>query len=170
MMTKMADHAPTSAALAAEIERMLGEHAIAALYRASVRPLRTRRFQLNAPPQPVPVDVQHTLLGIELKIGKRRLQCPDVATARFLAVFARLGVAEVAVPYDITRMGALADALEAAWFRLTAAVEAATAGRSNRLRARVLALLCAEQRRLIAELGAGADVPQFNQNTKQRKR
>jgi hypothetical protein len=156
--------------LVAELEKLLGEQVIAALYRDRIRPLRTRSYKLNAPSKTTTVEVLHTLLGIELKIGKRRLLCPDLATARYLAVFARLGVAEVAVPYDITQISRLADELESAWYRMLTLIEHLTAERSKRLRGRVLASLIARQRAQIAAAGAGPAIPQFNQNTKQRQR
>ena len=155
--------------LVAEIEKLMGDQLIAALYRATIRPLRTRSYALNAPSKAVPVEILHTLLGIELKIGKRRLLCPDLATARYLAVFAKLGIAEVAVPYDITQISRLADALESSWFRMLTLTEHLTAERSSRLRARVWALLVAGQRQQVTEQGAGPAIPQFIQNTKQRR-
>jgi hypothetical protein len=155
--------------LITEIEKLMGEQLIAALYRDLIRPLRTRSYPLNAPSKTVPVEILHTLLGVELKIGKRRLLCPDLATARYLAVFAKLGVTEVAVPYDITQISRLADELESSWFRMLILVDHLTAERSSRLRARVLSALVAGQREAVMTLGAGPAVPQFIQNTKQRK-
>ncbi|MFN7929268.1 MAG: hypothetical protein U0Y68_15240 [Blastocatellia bacterium] len=99
------------------MERLLGEQQIAVLYRERILPMRTRKYELKAPTKPALVEVLHTLLGIELKIGKRRLWCPDLATARYLAVFARLGLEAVAVPYDTRPNFRLADDLESAWFR-----------------------------------------------------
>ena len=52
------------------------------------------------------------MLGIELKVANRRLLCPDLATARYLSVFARLGCDVIAVPYDITQISRIADELE----------------------------------------------------------
>lgn len=155
--------------LVAEIKRMLGEQQISAIYRDRIRSIRTRSYKLNGSTRKVVVEVMHTLLGVELKLGKRRLLCPDLATARFLAVFARLGVAETAVPYDITQISRLADDLESSWFRMLMLAEHLTVGRSERLRNRVIAGLIADQRREVAELGAGPAIPEFNQNTKQRR-
>jgi hypothetical protein len=155
--------------LVAEIEKLMGEQLIAVIYRDRIRPQRTRSYSLNAPGKKLPVEILHTLLGIELKIGKRRLLCPDLATARYLAVFAKLGVVEVAVPYDITQISRLADELESSWFRMLTLTEHLTVERSSRLRARVQAALVAAQRAQILEQGAGPAVPQFIQNTKQRK-
>jgi hypothetical protein len=49
-------------------------------------------------------------------------------------------------------------------------IEHRASGRSPALRARVRRVLVAAVKREIAEAGAGAAVPQFNQNTKQRSR
>lgn len=155
--------------LVAEIEKLMGEQLIANLYGERIRPLRTRSYALNAPGKTVPVEILHTLLGIELKIGKRRLLCPDLATARYLAVFAKLGVAEVAVPYDITQISRLADELESSWFRMLTLTEHLTVQRSSRLRGRVLSALVAAQRAEVVKMGAGPAVPQFIQTTKQRR-
>src|SRR5437763_16824060 len=101
--------------IVAEVLRMVGETGVAGVYRDRILTERTRRFELGAGAHGV--EVLHTLLGVELKVGRRRLLCPDLATARYLQVFARLGVNEVAVPYDITQVSRAADELESAWHR-----------------------------------------------------
>jgi hypothetical protein len=156
-------------ALAAEVKRQLGGQLISVIYRDRIRAMRTRSYQLNASIRKVAVEVMSTLLGVELKIGKRRLLCPDVATARYLAVFARLGVAEVAVPYDITQVSQLADDLESSWYQMLTLVESLALEQSDRSRNKVRAILIADERIGIIEAGAGPAIPQFNQNTKQRK-
>lgn len=155
--------------LVAEIERLMGEQLISAIYRNRIRTMRTRSYKLNGAVRKAEVEIMHTLLGVELKIGKRRLLCPDLATARYLAVFARLGVAETAVPYDITQISRLADDLESSWYRMLMLVEHLTAGRSERLRNRVSTHLITGQRNDVAAQGAGPAIPEFNQNTKQRR-
>jgi hypothetical protein len=117
-----------------------------------------------------PVEVLHTLLGIELKVGRRRVSCPDLATARYLSVFARLGVGGVAVPYDITKISRAADELESAWQRTLLLADHLTEGRAAPFRSRVRAGVKREVKREIEEAGAGAAIPQFNQNTRQRPR
>lgn len=152
----------------AEVKRMMGEQLIAVIYRDRVRSIRTRSYKLNGSTKKADVEVMHTLLGVELRVGKRRLLCPDLATARYLSVFARLGAEETAVPYDITQISRLADDLESSWYRMLMLAEHLTAGRSERLRNRVIAGLLADQRQEVAGLGAGPAIPEFNQNTKQR--
>jgi hypothetical protein len=160
---------PRAEDIARDILATQGDKTIAGIYRVQVRTLRTRRFRLNSPQPSTAVEIFHTLLGVELKIGKRRLICPDLATARFLSVFARIGVDDVAVPYEITRISHLADGLESAWHQMIMQVEPACAGLSAQMKSKVRRLLIADQREQVIRCGAGPAIPQFNQNTKQRK-
>ncbi len=148
-------------------ERMRGEWP-PAIYRERVLSMRTRSHAVPAASRNASVEVQHTLLGIELKVGRRRLSCPDFATARYLSVFARAGVSEVAVPYDITKISGLADELESAWQRMLLLCEHLTRGRAAAFRTRVRTSVVKEARREIEEAGAGTPVPQFRQTTRQR--
>lgn len=165
----MAERAVKADDLVTEVKQAMGDQLISAIYRDRVRTIRTRSYKLDAPAKKTEVEVMHTLLGVELKVGKRRLTCPDLATARYLSVFARLGIAEVAVPYDITKISRLADDLESAWFRMLMLVEHMAAERSERFRRKVSDGLIADQRAEVTALGAGAAVPEFNQNTRQRR-
>lgn len=151
-----------------EIERLLGAQSISEIYRQRVLSQRTRSYELRATAKAAGVEVLHTLLGIELKIGNRRLLCPDLATARYLAVFARLGCEAIAVPYDISQISRIADELESAWHRMGLFVDHLTAGRSERLRSLVRRRLLADLREQILKLGAGGKFPKFNQKTRQR--
>ena len=154
---------------AGEVKESLGEMWIPRIYRERILSLRTRSHHLEVPPKLNAVETQHTLLGVELKVGRRRILCPDLATARYLGVFARLGCADVAVPYDITKISRLADELESGWHRMLLLIERAAAERHAAFRSRVRALLVMDAREEIAHVGAGTAIPQFNQNTKQRR-
>ena len=141
------------------------------IYRERVLAMRTRSHTVPVPAKKARdagVEILHTLLGIELKVGRRRISCPDLATARYLSVFARAGVAEVAVPYDITKISRLADELESAWQRMLLLADDASRGRAGAFRSRVRSAVVKEVRREIEEAGAGTAIPQFNQNTRQR--
>jgi hypothetical protein len=162
---------PTVGALAGRVRGELGDRWLPELYRERVRTLRTRSHQLPAAAKGMrEVAVQHTLLGVELKVGRRRVSCPDLATARYLAVFARAGCADVAVPYDITKISRLADELERAWQRTLLLAEHLAAGRTQAFRTRLKKFIVGLARDEIVGAGAGAAVPTFNQNTKQRRR
>lgn len=154
--------------IVAGVSRLMAGGSVADVYRDRVLSDRTRRYDLGLAKAPASVEILHTLLGIELKIGQRRLLCPDLATARFLQVFARIGVGAVAIPYDITQVSRAADELESAWHRAILLAEHASVGRSDRLRSRVRRLLSDELRASITSLGAGSDRPVFLQSTRQR--
>ena len=161
---------PASAdAIVAQIRERLREEWLPLVYRERILPMRTRSHAVPAAGA-ARVEVLHTLLGIELKVGRRRVSCPDLATARYLSVFARVGVEAVAVPYDITKVSRAADELESAWQRLLLMADHLTEGRSPSYRSRVRSAAVREARGEIEEAGAGAAVPQFNQNTRQRPR
>jgi hypothetical protein len=159
--------------LVSEVRERAREEWPPRIYRERVLSMRTRS---HAIPTAVKtknaggVEILHTLLGIELKVGRRRISCPDLATARYLSVFARAGVAEVAVPYDITKISRLADELESTWQRMLLLADDVTRGRAETVRSRVRSAVVREARREIEEAGAGTPVPQFNQNTRQRPR
>lgn len=155
--------------LIAEVKKLMGDQLVSSIYRDRIRTVRTRSYKISVLAKRVDVEVMHTLLGIELRIGKKRMMCPDLSTARYLAVFARLGVPEVAVPYNITQISKLADDLESSWYKMLMLAEHLTSERSERLRRRVRSDLIKDQCTEIIALGAGPAIPEFNQNTKQRR-
>ena len=152
-----------------EVRARLGEMWLPRIYRERILQMRTRSSHLHVATKKASVEIQHTLLGVELKMGRHRMMCPDLATARYLAVFARAGCADVAVPYDISRISSLADELESAWHRMLLLVEHVAGGHAQTFSSRLRSSLIGAVRREIAEAGAGAAIPQFNQNTKQRR-
>jgi len=151
-----------------QIKTALSESWLPQLYHDRVLKLRTRAYHFPVLPRNAKVEIHHTLLGIELKAGKQRMLCPDLATARYLSVFARIGCDSVAIPYDITRISLIADALESSWHRMLLVADEVTSGRSSTFRARVRQQIVAKVRDEIKRAGSGPRVPQFKQNTKQR--
>lgn len=146
---------------AQQIQEKLGETWLPRIYRERILRLRTRSYHFEKANPAARIDILHTLLGVELKIGRRRLLCPDLATARYLSVFARLGATDVAVPYDITKISHIADELESSWYRMLLLVEQETGKTSPRLRSRTRGLLIAQVRAEIAAAGAGTRMPEF---------
>jgi hypothetical protein len=138
------------------------------IYRERIRSKPTRAYHFEVLPKTARVEIQHTLLGVELKAGRRRWLCPDLATARYLSVFARAGCADVAVPYDITRISLLADELESSWHRMFLIADHLAAGRTAPFKARIRRLLLTQIRAEVSAAGAGASLPEFKQSTKQR--
>jgi hypothetical protein len=153
---------------AQKIEEVLGESWLPRIYRDRILKLRTRSYHFDGTKTAARVAILHTLLGVELKVGRRRLSCPDLATARYLSVFARLGCNDVAMPYDITKVSLLADELESSWYRMLLLVDQETSESSTTLNARVRGLLFAKIRLEISAAGSGTRIPEFKKSTKQR--
>ena len=153
---------------AAKIQQQLGETWLPQIYRERILKLRTRSYRFETANASARIVIQHTLLGVELKIGRKRLLCPDLATARYLSVFARMGCKDVALPYDITKISQLADELESSWYRMLLLIEQEAKVESTRFRGRLRGLLLAKIRAEILEAGPGTRVPEFSQNTRQR--
>ena len=153
--------------LASVVETTMGDSWLPRIYRERILKMRTRSYEFAALPKGAAPRIHHTLLGIELKVGRRRMLCPDLATARYLSVFARIGSQLVAIPYDITRISQIADELESSWHRMFLLVD--ELARDEGLRAAAQRNLLKRVRDEIAAAGAGAPVPEFAQSTKQRR-
>jgi len=151
-----------------EIEETMGNSWLPLIYSRRILKLRTRSYEF--PSLKGTPEIQHTLLGIELKVGRKRMLCPDLATARYLAVFARAGCKAIAIPYDITKISHLADALESSWHRMLLLADSLTSSRNAAFATRVRGMLIGTVRDAIATAGAGTRIPEFRQSTRQRLR
>jgi hypothetical protein len=83
---------------------------LVSLYRDEILPARTRRVHLlgrKCTPQ-----LMKTLLGYELRLGRKRVTCPDMPTARYLQVFGEIGLASVLIPYEPNRTSGFVPELE----------------------------------------------------------
>jgi|GEM_PF-781797 len=95
------------------------------LYRDQVLPRQTRRIPLFG--HPCRGRIQKTLLGYELRMGPDarlgavRKTCPDLTTARYLIIFARLGLPSVLIPYNPMETLEILPELEAAYGEVQAA-------------------------------------------------
>lgn len=154
--------------IAAEIKENLGNEWLPAIYQEKVRTQRTRAHRLEIAKRENRTLIQHTLLGIELKVGNKRFACPDLSTARYLQIFARFGCQEVAVPYDITKISTLADELESSWHKSLLLLESAANDKTPSVKGRMRGALLKEMRDEIEKIGAGSLMPEFKQSTKQR--
>ncbi len=130
------------------------------LYKTQVRTGRTRSVHLDIAVRENKAEILYTLLGIELKVGRRRFSCPDLATARYLRVFARIGCREFAIPYDISQISCIADDLETSWQRSLVLTEGKSPDRTA-----LIKMLRTE----INAYGPGDAMPLFDRETKQRK-
>ncbi|MGQ0761575.1 MAG: hypothetical protein ACT4OT_06105 [Acidobacteriota bacterium] len=156
--------------LASAIQATIGDSWLPRIYRDRILRMRTRAYEFPALPKSAAPQIHHTLLGIELKVGRRRMLCPDLATARYLCAFARIGCKAVAIPYDITKISHVADELESSWYRILLLADESTRQRAEPFRARVRRLLIERVRDEISKAGAGARAPEFARSTKQRPR
>ncbi len=46
--------------------------------------------------------ILNTFLGFELQVAQKRITCPDMSTARYLKIFAEIGMPSIKAPYDPT--------------------------------------------------------------------
>ena len=69
-------------------------------YGEEVLPGRTRVVSL--PGRKCEPRILNTFLGFELQVAQKRITCPDMSTARYLRVFAEVGMPSVRAPYDPT--------------------------------------------------------------------
>jgi len=151
-----------SMGVASEIRGELEGDWIPTIYLEKVRSQRTRAYRLDIPKRENEAQINYTLLGIELKVGRRRFACPDLSTARYLRVFARLGCPEFAIPYDITKISGVADELETSWQRTLLLLDQMD---QNGARSKVVKRLRDE----IAEIGPGEAMPAFDRETRHKK-
>jgi len=158
----------TAADYVALVKAQLKESWLPHIYRERILKTRTRSYHFAELKKNAPVEIQHTLLGVELKVGNRRLLCPDLATARYLSVFARAGCPDVALPYDITKISQFADELESSWQRMLLWADHYASNRSQTLKTRIRGLVIATLRGEISEAGPGNAAQEFKEGTNQR--
>jgi hypothetical protein len=154
--------------LAAEIRSEMGDEWLPSIYHEKIRSGRTRSISLEIPERENAASIEYTLLGIELQIGKRRFGCPDLASARYMRVFARIGCRDFALPYDITQISGFADELETSWQRTELLVNQITSAASTRSRALARSRVIRDIRDQLREIGPGELMPVFDRETRQR--
>ena len=79
-------------------------------YRTKVLTQNTRTIRLLG--KKGAARILHTLLGYEVQASYKRIQCPDLATARYLKLFTELGCHSIKLPYDPTLTAELIPKLE----------------------------------------------------------
>lgn len=154
--------------IAAEISAALADDWLPTIYKEKIRSQRTRSLEIDVSARENQAEIQYTLLGIELKVGKRRFACPDLATARYMRVFARIGCGAFAIPYDITKISPAADELETSYQLSILLLSQKMRGKPSRSISLSRSKLLKSMRIAISEIGAGEAMPEFNRETKQR--
>lgn len=97
-----------------------GAEAFAEIYRLEVLPIQTRTIRLLG--RKAPAHIIHTLLGYEVQASYKRIQCPDMVTARYLKVFSELGCRSIRLPYDPTVTARLVPRFESVLEHITLGV------------------------------------------------
>jgi hypothetical protein len=105
-----------------EIEEPDPAGGIAAIYRQRVRPIKTRTIRLLG--KKAPARILHSLLGYEVQASYKRIQCPDMVTARYVKLFTELGCRAIRMPYDPTVTAKLIPQLERAQDKVVSEVAA----------------------------------------------
>jgi hypothetical protein len=86
------------------------EDGLVRCYVEEILPAKTREVSLlgrKCTPQ-----LLYTFLGYEIKLGTKRVTCPDMTTARYLRIFGQLGLVSVEIPYDPTLTARILPVLE----------------------------------------------------------
>ncbi len=76
----------------------MGENNLATFFKARITTIPCST--LNLPKRAEPIEIENSLLGWRLKIGKKGLDCPSEAEARYLRVFTEMGWDQAPVPKD----------------------------------------------------------------------
>ncbi len=118
----------------------------------SSRVLATRHRQVPLRGRKCRAAVMRTLLGYEVKAGRKRITCPDAVTARYLRAFAETGLAAVRIPYDPTVTRGMVSEVESALERIREAAGMAPGSCRKAYRWLRDRLLKAEQEQLTGTL------------------
>lgn len=116
------------------------EGGIIGMYRREVLAQRTRTVRLLG--TKCSADVIQTLLGYEVQAQQKRIQCPDLVTARYLKLFSEIGCHTIRLPYDPTLTARIIPVLESAYENIMATV-AGIFPDDPKLRQYVLRKICA---------------------------
>ncbi len=104
-------------------------------YKKEVLPIQTRTIHLLG--KKAPARINTTLLGYEVQASYKRINCPDMVTARYLKLFTELGCHTIKLPYDPTVTARIIPGLEAAYDRMVKGIRSLFSG-SPALQAYVL--------------------------------
>jgi hypothetical protein len=93
---------------------------LVSLYRERVLTVRTRTIVLLG--RKARARIINTLLGYEVQASYKRIDCPDLVTARYLKLFSDLGCHSIKLPYDPTVTAEIIEDLELALARIAEGV------------------------------------------------
>ncbi len=127
----------------------MGDQSLVDLYRQRVLTKKTRTLRLLG--RKCQARIIHTLLGFEVQAGYKRIQCPDMVTARYLKLFSELGCHSIKLPYDPTLTAQLIPQFESMLQALALQISQRFPGNAS-LQRRVLRNIYAILRRRIHKL------------------
>ena len=131
----------------------LREHNLAAFFNDHIATAAC--YSLNLPRPARPIEIENTLLGWRLKVGKRSLDCSSEAQARYLRVFAEMGWDHALVPKDDTYLSSLIREWEDLFEKAQSTLEEYTGSiLQAKTRARAIEIFWARVRE---EVGAAGD-------------
>ena len=87
------------------------------IYRREVLSQQTRTVRLLG--IKCSASIIQTLLGYEVQTLHKRIQCPDLVTARYLKLFSEVGCHSIRLPYDPTLTARLIPVMESAFQNIT---------------------------------------------------
>ena len=90
-------------------------------FQSTIEGHRTRRIKLIG--RRCKPEIVTTFLGYEIIASNKRILCPDMVTARYLRMFAEVGLKEVVIPYDVTKTQECLPDLEEAFGELKTIVD-----------------------------------------------
>jgi hypothetical protein len=90
-------------------------------YRSRVLTQKTRTIRLLG--RKNPSRIIHSLLGFEVQASYKRIQCPDLVTARYLKLFSELGCHSIKLPYDPTLTAQIIPEFEIVLDTITAKIQ-----------------------------------------------
>jgi len=124
-----------------------GAEAFVEIYRREVLPVQTRTIRLLG--RKCPARIIHSLLGYEVQASFKRIQCPDLVTARYLKLFSELGCHSIRLPYDPTITARLVPRFESVLGRIILGVSDLFPGDAS-LQRYVLRKICAILRKTLS--------------------
>ncbi len=116
------------------------------------RVLGTRHREVALRGRKCRATIMHTLLGFEVKAGRKRITCPDLITARYLRAFAEMGLLTARIPYDPTVTAGIVSEVESALGKIQEASGEAPGGSRKAYRRLRQQLRKAEQEQLTGTL------------------
>jgi type I restriction enzyme M protein len=107
--------------LAQNVLDRIGEDNLATFYKHRIAAVPC--YSLDLPKPEKPIKIENSLFGWRLKIGKKTIDCPNEAQARYLRVFAEMGCDQTLVPKDDAYLSSIVNQWESLFEKAQAALQ-----------------------------------------------